>query len=448
MNLKQGKRLERDMSRQTRRGFLRQTASGAAVVAVSGLAAPAIQAQGANEQFVVGSIGCSDRGIAVGTELRKLGARIAYACDPDQGRAANAKKRLGADQAVADLRRILDDRAVDAVVVTAPNHWHAPAAILACQAGKHVYVEKPCSHNIVEGRRMIEAARRTGMVMQVGSQIRGTKAFQEGIAMVHEGAVGKVLVAKTWVSRKRPNIGHCQPSAPPAGLDYDLWVGPAPMIPYQKNLLHYNWHWWYNFGNGDAGSRGVHQLDIALWGLNLKTHPTRIRGFGETMYFDDDKQYPDTHYVTFEYPGDGTLGSKRLVVYEQRLWSPYWGKEDCEDGCTFYGDEGYLMVDMHQGWKLYGPKNKLRKEAKRFFDTGEHCADFLDAIRTGRRPSADIEIGHLSAALPHLTNILARTGRPELTFDPRTERVVDAPDADALLGRTYREGHWASLARV
>ncbi len=436
------------MSWQTRRGFLRQTATGAAAVAVSGLAAPAIQARGASEQFVAGSIGCSDRGILVGTELRKLGVRIAYACDPDQGRAANAKKRLGADQAVADLRRILDDRAVDAVVITACNHWHAPAAILACQAGKHVYVEKPCSHNIVEGRRMIEAARRTGMVMQVGSQIRGTKAFQEGIAMVHEGAVGKVLVAKTWVSRKRPNIGHCQPSAPPAGLDYELWVGPAPMIPYQKNLLHYNWHWWYNFGNGDAGSRGVHQLDIALWGLNLKTHPTRIRGFGEKLYFDDDKQYPDTHYVVFEYPGDGAFGSKRLVVYEQRLWSPYWGKEDCEDGCTFYGDEGYLMVDMHQGWKLYGPKNELRKEAKRFFDTGEHCADFLDAIRNGRRPSADIEIGHLSAALPHLTNILARTGRPELTFDPRTERFVDAPDADALLGRTYREGHWASLARV
>ncbi len=300
------------MPQCTRRNFLGQLSRGAAAATLGAIAVPAIQARGANERFTVGSIGCSGRGLAIGEELRKLGVRIAYACDPDRSRAEHAKRRLEADQAVADLRRILDDRSVDAVAISAPNHWHAPAAILACQAGKHVYVEKPCSHNIAEGRRMIEAARRTGMVMQVGSQIRGTKAFQEGIAMVHEGAIGKVLVAKTWVSRKRPNIGHCQPSAPPPGLDYDLWVGPAPMIPYQENLLHYNWHWWYNFGNGDAGSRGVHQLDIALWGLNLKTYPTRICGFGEKLYFDDDKQYPDTHYVTFEFPGDGSENSKSL----------------------------------------------------------------------------------------------------------------------------------------
>jgi len=432
------------MTEQTRRSFLRQTTGSAAAVALGAFAAPAVQARGANDQFVVGLAGCSGRGIAVGTELRKLGVKIAYACDPDQSRAAHAKKSLEADQAIADLRKILDDRTIDALVIAAPNHWHAPAAVLACQAGKHVYVEKPCSHNIVEGRRMIEAARRTGRVMQVGSQIRGTQVFQEAIAMVHEGAIGRVLMAKTWVSRKRPDIGHCQPSDPPAGLDYDLWVGPAPMIPYQKNLIHYNWHWWYNFGNGDAGSRGVHQLDIALWGLGLKTHPTRITGFGEKLYFDDDKQYPDTQYATFEYPGEGP-GAKRLIVYEQRLWSPYWGQVDSEDGCTFYGDEGYLSIDMHLGWKLYGPKNVLRKQAEKYFDTGEHCADFLDAIRNDRRPSADIEIGHYSAALPHLSNILARTGRGQLSFDPKTETFVGAPEADALLKRTYREGHWARL---
>ncbi len=433
------------MPQHTRRSFLRQLSWGTGAATLGAFGAPAIQARGANERFTVGLIGCSGRGIAIGEELRKLGVRIAYACDPDRARSEKAQKRLEADRAVADLRRILDDRTVDAVAIAAPNHWHAPAAILTCQAGKHVYVEKPCSHNIAEGRRMIEAARRSAVVMQVGSQIRGTKAFQEGIAMVHEGAVGKVLVAKTWVSRKRPNIGHCQPSLPPKGLDYDLWVGPALMIPYQENLLHYNWHWWYNFGNGDAGSRGVHQLDIALWGLNLNTHPTQVVGFGEKLYFDDDKQYPDTQYATFEYPGDGAPGEKRLIVYEQRIWTPYWGQIDCEDGCTFYGDEGYLTVDMHQGWKLYGPKNVLRKEVKRYFDTNEHCADFLDAIRSGRRPSADIEIGHLSATLPHLANIVARTGHRHLEFDPNTERFIDAPDADALLQRSYREGHWASL---
>ncbi|MDZ7619153.1 MAG: Gfo/Idh/MocA family oxidoreductase, partial [Patescibacteria group bacterium] len=292
------------MTAQTRRSFLKRTTQGTAAVALGAFAAPAIQARGANERMVVGMIGCSGRGIAIGTELKKLGCKLPYAIDPDQARAAQGKKVFEADHAGADMRRILDDKAVDAIAISAPNHWHAPAAVLGCQAGKHVYVEKPCSHNIAEGRKMIEAARRHDRVMQVGNQIRGTKVFQEGIAKLQEGAIGKVLVAKTWVSRKRPNIGHGQPSDPPAGLDYDQWVGPAPMIPYQSNMIHYNWHWWFNFGNGDAGSRGVHQLDIALWGLNMKTHPSRISGVSDTLYFDDDKQYPDTHYVTFEYPAD------------------------------------------------------------------------------------------------------------------------------------------------
>ncbi len=437
------------MTSQTRRNFLRKGACGTAAVALGAVAAPAIQARGANERMVVGMIGCSGRGIAIGKELKKLDCKLPYAIDPDQTRAEHGKKVFESDHAGSDMRRIFDDKSVDAVAISAPNHWHAPAAVLGCQAGKHVYVEKPCSHNIVEGRKMIQAARRYDRVMQVGNQIRGTKVFQEGIAKLQAGAIGKVLVAKTWVSRKRPNIGHLQPSDPPAGLDYDQWVGPAPMIPYQSNMIHYNWHWWFNFGNGDAGSRGVHQLDIALWGLDMKTHPSRISGVSDTLYFDDDKQYPDTHYVTYEYPADAAADRPRqLVVLELRLWTPYWGQKEVEDGCTFYGDRGYMTFDMHQGWKLFGEKNVLREEAEKYFDTGEHCADFLDAIRNNRRPAGDIGLCHFSSSLPHMANILGRTGRRDLTFDPQTERFVDAPDADALLGRTYREGHWASLAKV
>ncbi len=428
------------MNSPNRRTFLKQAAVGAASSA-AWLAVPAIQARGANEQIVVGVAGCA-RGRTDGGELRKLGATIAYACDPEQSRAEKVKKLLGADHAVADLRRILDDRAVDAVVIATPDHWHAPAAILACQAGKHVYVEKPCSHNISEGRRMIEAARRSGRVMQVGTQTRSTKVFQDAIALVREGAVGKVLIAKTWTSQQRVNIGHHKPSQPPAGLDYDMWVGPAPMMPYQENRLHYLWHWWYNFGTGDAGNRGTHQMDIALWGLDMKTHPRRVAGFCDKLYFDDDQQFPDTQYVTFEYPGDGAARPKQLLVYEQRIWTPYV-QEDCEDGCTFYGDEGYLTIDMQKGWQLFGRKNKLTKEAQGKYNTGDHCADFLDAIRTGRRPNADIEIGHLSATLCHLSNILARTGKAELVFDPKTEQIVDDPEANALVKRTYRKDHWA-----
>lgn len=420
---------------------------GAAAAAVGAFAAPAVQAQGANEQIVVGLAGCGIRAKVVGQELRKLGVPIAYACDPDHGRAEQLKKSLGAGQAVADLRKILDDRHVDAIVILAPDHWHAPATLLACQAGKHVYVEKPCAHNIVEGRRMIEAARRSGRVVQVGTQTRSTKAFFPPIALVHEGAIGKVMAAKAWVSHLRPNIGHAKPSAPPAGVDYDLWVGPAPMIPYQENRFQYLWHWWRHFGTGEAGNRGVHQLDIAVWGLGLKTHPTHISGFGEKLFFDDDQQFPDTQYVTFEYPGDGALGSKILLTYEQRTWTSY-PQDDYPTGVTFYGDAGYLTIDMHLDWKLYGPKNKLLKQGKGYYDTRAHCADFFDAIRNDRRPNADIEIGHLSATLAHLSNILSYTGRRSLTFDPKTERFVDAPDANALVGRTYREGHWASLENL
>ena len=434
------------MARQTRRAFLRQTAGGAAAAALGTFAAPAVQARGANERIVAGIAGCQ-RGRTDGEELRKLGATIAYACDPDRGHAENLRKRLGADHAVGDLRRILDDRAVDAIVIATPDHWHAPAALLACQAGKHVYVEKPCSHNIVEGRRMIEAARRSGLVMQVGTQTRSTKVFQDAIAMVREGAVGRVLLVKTWTSQQRKNIGHCKPSAPPAGVDYDLWVGPAPLVPFQENRFHYTWHWWYNFGTGDAGNRGVHQMDIALWGLDVKTHPTRAAGFCGKLYFDDDQQFPDTQYLTFEYPGDGAAVPKRVLVYEQRIWTPYV-QEDNEDGCTFYGDEGYLTIDMQKGWKLFGRKNVLRKEGHGKYDTGDHVADFLAAIRSNRRPNADIEIGHLSATLAHLANILARTGRQQLTFDPQTEQIVDAPEANALRARTYRQGHWADVGKL
>lgn len=431
------------MSAPTRRSFLKQTAQTTAAAALGALALPAIQARAANEQVVLGVIGCA-RGSTVGKDFKTHGVQIAYVCDPDQPRVEKTKKALGAPHAVADFRKILDDRSVDAVVIAAPDHWHASMAIMAVEAGKHVYVEKPCSHNIREGRLMIEAARRSGRVMQVGTQTHSTKVFRDAIDMVREGAIGEVRIAKTWTSQQRVNIGHHEPSTPPKGLDYDLWVGPAPMMPYQENRLHYLWHWWYNFGTGDAGNRGVHQMDIALWGLDLKTHPTRVSGFCDKMYFDDDQQFPDTQYVTFEYPGDGSPRGKRLLIYEQRIWTPYV-QEDCEDGCTFYGDKGYLTIDMQKGWKLYGRKNQLLKEAQGKYSVIEHSADFLDAIRTNRRPNVDIEIGHLAATLGHLSNILARTGQHHLTFDPKTEQIVGSPEANALTRRDYREGHWAAV---
>jgi predicted dehydrogenase len=340
------------------------------------------------------------------------------------------------------MRKVFDDPAVDAVIIATPDHWHAPAAILACEAGKHVYVEKPCSHNIREGQLMIEAARRTGRVMQVGSQSRSTAFIREAIDLVRGGAIGSVLTAKAWNSQRRVNIGHVKPSDPPAAFDYDLWVGPAPMRPFQSNCHHYTWHWWYNFGTGDVGNDGIHELDIARWGLGDPDHPKVVSGHGSKLHFDDDQQFPDTQYVTFEYPGDRSPGSRKVMIYEQRIWTPYV-QDGLEDGNAFYGTEGMLILGKRVGWKLYGPRNKLLKEATGTYDLNAHTADFLDAIRTGRKPNADIEIGHRSAVLAHLSNILARAGRGSLTFDPTSEQIVNDAEAAALLSRTYREGHWA-----
>lgn len=426
------------MSSQTRRTFLKQASTRAAAAAALAWSVPHVAA-GAESRVVVGILGCA-RGVAVAKELAARNATIAYVCDPDTSRAEGAKRKLGAGQAVADMRRVFDDRSVDAVVVATPDHWHASATLLALQAGKHVYVEKPCSHNIHEGRLMIEAARRAGRVVAVGTQSRSTAAIREAITLLREGAIGEVLAAKAWNSQRRRNIGHQQPSRPPEGFDYDLWVGPAPMRPYQTNCQHYNWHWWYDFGTGDAGNDGVHEIDIARWGLGDPGHPERIVGHGSKLYFDDDQQFPDTLYVTFEYPG-GSRG-RRLLVYEQRDWSPYV-QEGMENGNAFYGTEGMLLLGKESGWKLFGPKNKLLREMSGVYDLPAHAANFLAAIRDGQPVNADLETGHRSAALAHLANLLARTGRGEFRFDPKTEQILNDPESNALVRRTYRQGHWA-----
>ena len=423
------------MDRRTFFGGLGAAAAGA-YFARAGRAA---RAAGANESVVIGIMGCS-RGLSVGKSFVDRGARVACVCDPDEDRRNRAREQTGAGKAVADFREVLDDPSVDAVVLAPPDHWHAPMAMLACEAGKHVYVEKPCAHNIREGRLLLETARRTGRVVQVGSQSRGTRVIQNALQLVREGAIGDVLIAKAWNSQKRADIGHAEPSEPPPGFDDDLWVGPAPMRPYQANCHHYTWHWWYDFGTGDAGNDGVHELDIAAWALGVETHPSRISGYGAKMYFQDDQQFPDSQYVAFEYPqADGTLKS---LVYEQRIWSPY-PQQGFDNANAFYGTRGYLILAKGRGWRLYGPDDELLNQEDGAFSVPEHVDDFINAIRAGGRPSADIEIGHRAATLAHLANILARTGRGSLRFDPGTERFVDDADANALVSRVYREGHWA-----
>lgn len=434
------------MSHANRRQFLQDAAAGLATAAVVSTIDPApAESAEPNNRLVVGVIGPGGMGTS---HLKNLvgykDVQIAYVCDVDAKRADAAAKLVesaggAAPKAVSDMRRVLDDKSVDAVFIATPDHWHSPATILACNAGKHVYVEKPCSHNIREGRLMIEAARKNNRVVQVGTQSRSTEHVAKPVQLLHKGAIGDILSCKVWNSQRRRDIGHQQASAPPAELDYDTWVGPAPMRPYQANLLPGVWRWWYDFGCGDMGNDGVHDIDVAVWGLGVKTHPTTIAALGGKYFFADDQQFPDTQTVLFEYSGDS--GQKKQLIFEQRIWSPY-KQEGYENGCAFYGTKGVMLLGHTSGWLLYGERNKLVDSGSGTVNLPAHHRDFFDCIRTGNRPHADVEIGHLSASLCHLGNIATRLRRV-LSFDPAEEQILGDSEANALVHREYRE-HWGT----
>lgn len=436
----------RVMTPLTRRSFFEQSgalAAGALTVHV----ASGLQAASPNEKFTLALIGPGGMGMS---HLRGLAqfpdVNIATVCDVDADRLAAAVKELErlkgtAPRGERDFRRVLEDKSIDAVVMATPDHWHAPATILACDAGKHVYVEKPGSHNIREGRLMIEAARRTRRVVQVGTQSRSTPHVMRAMERLAEGAVGEVLTVKVWNSQLRGNIGHQLPATPPAQLDFDLWLGAAPAVPYRANLLHGSWRWFHAFGTGDMGNDGVHDLDLGLWGLGVGLrHPNRIAALGGKYFFDDDQQFPDTQTVVFEYDLGGR--KKKQLIYEQRLWSPYV-QEGHENGNAYYGSQGYMVLGKGKGWQLFGSRNKPGETMEGRVDLAAHHRNFLDCIRTGARPAADVETHHYSACLCHLGNIATRLGRT-LTFDPQNEKFAGDDEANGLVRREYREGgHWA-----
>lgn len=432
------------MGSTSRRTFLQTSALGTAALALSAPAALAAQ----NQKVVLGIIGVGGMGTNHTTKLaERKDVEIAYVCDVDTKQQADAVKIVEtgskkAPKAVKDLRTVLDDKTVDAVLIATPDHWHTPAAILALDAGKHVYVEKPCCHNIREGRLLADAVKRSGKQLQVGTQSRSTATVMEAIQRLKAGEIGDVLVAKAWNSQLRKSIGKTEPSTPPARLDYDLWIGPAPMVPYRSNMLPGIWRWWYDFGAGDIGNDGVHDVDVALWGLGVTTHPSRITCLGGKYFFDDDQQWPDTQYAVFEYPVASKPGVMKQLIFEQRIWSPYV-QEGYENGAAFYGTKGMLIVGHAVGWKLYGERNKLLAEKTGRVDLPAHHTNFFDCIRGDQKQlNADVMAGHLSASLCHLANIAARVGRV-LNFDPKMETIQNDAEANVMVRRKYREGHWA-----
>lgn len=428
-----------------RREFLEQTS--ASLLAATAIGTATAAPKGANDKLVVGLIGCGGRGSRVaGLFQNSPNVELAYVNDVDDSRRAAAAKQFGVapSKAVADLRRILDDKSVDAVIVATPDHWHSIASILACNAGKHVYVEKPISHNIREGRLLIEAAARNKTLVQHGTQSRSTPMMVEAVKMLREGVIGDVLVAKCWNIQKRGSIGRGEETAPPAGFDYDTWVGPATMIPYRSNRVHNRWTWWYHFGTGDMGNDGVHDIDYTRWGLGVETHPTKVAALGGKFHFDDDMEFPDTQQVTFEYPGDGQPGHRKLLIYEQRLWSSNY-PHNTDSGAEFYGTKGQMYLSRRGKLEILTDRNQptplptsLKLEGMN--DT-LHVQNLCDAIRGTAKVNADATVGHLSTTLCHLGNIATRLGR-SLTFDPTKEEFVGDPEANKLVRREYRD-HWA-----
>lgn len=433
------------MALSTRRYFLGAAAAGGASLL---LPSRRSRGAGANDRVRVAILGAGNQGRRHAESLLTLlNVEIAAVSDIDSERLAAQQARVGSQaHAADDLRRVLDDPSIDAVTIALPDHWHVPAALLALKAGKHVYVEKPCSHNVREGRMLVDAAAaHPQLVVAHGTHARATPGIIEAIEMLHAGVIGKVLVAKCWNYQQREDIGRRKPTSAPATVDYDAWVGPAGWLPFQENRFHYHWHWWRNFGTGDAGNDGCHELDLARWGLNVDDHPTTTSASGGKYHFDDDQEFPDTLQATFEWPGAGGPDERRMLVFEQRLWTTNY-PHNVDSGVEFLGTNGRVFLSKRGKFELYGPRNARSDRtlngalAARVED---NHADWLHAIREGTAPKAGIVAAHQTATLAHLGNLAARLGRT-LHFDPRTETIASDNEANGLLARRYRDGgHWA-----
>jgi predicted dehydrogenase len=433
-------------SSSDRREFLKVSSAGVMAAGVLAAGVPAAAAASRSGKLSVGLIGCGGRGVHdAGLFQRTAEVEVTYVCDVDERRLGAAASKLGVTsrRAVTDFRRILDDPNVDAVVIATPDHWHALAAILACDAGKHVYVEKPISHNLREGRLLVDAAVRNRVHVQHGTQSRSTRTMIEAVRLLREGIIGTVLVAKCWNIQRRGLLEPGADTDPPAELDYNTWVGPAPLVPYRTNRVHHRWTWWYHFGTGDMGNDGVHDVDYTRWGLGVDTHPSRIVALGGKFAGADEKEFPDTQQVTFEYPGDGQPGSRRLLIYEQRLWSTNYPHQ-CDSGAEFYGTSGQMFLSRRGKLEVLGDRNQPVKVNVPLEPQNDaaHVQNFCDTIRGKGTLNADALTGHLSTALCHLGNIATRVGR-SLVFDPATEQIVGDDSANELVRRTYRD-HWGT----
>ncbi len=447
---------------EKRRDFIKKSILGTAGITLGGMGlSPRSYAsvKGANDRLHVAVIGIRGQGHG---HIRKWcsmkdshNVRLKTICDVDEKlykeRIQTAYETTGDKPSTEwDMRRVFDDKEIDMVSFATPNHWHALGTIWACQAGKHVYVEKPCSHNIFEGRKMVEAARKYNVRVQVGFQNRSIENVMEAMKFLREGGIGKVYMARGLCIKPRDSFGIEPNSEPPAGLHYDMWLGPASYRPYNEKRLHYNWHWFWETGNGDTGNQGPHQFDIARWGLNKNEHPVSVFSTGDIFGIDPDEceqETPNTQSSLFRYE-DGAM-----LQFETRgRYSNDEATLGIRIGNIFYGTEGYLELDVSTTWKAYhqrekepfaGSETPEEQEVDPTFrkapGKGGHYGNFVAAVRAGddHLLNCDIREGFYSTVLPHLGNISYRVGR-ELKFMGEWEKFENDPEANRMLSRRYR----------
>jgi predicted dehydrogenase len=423
-----------EKNQDSRRSFIKKSAVATAVLTIPSII-PA-HAFGANDRVNAAVLGVNGRGKDhIKGLMEQPNVEITTFVDPDLNvanqRAKEFEAKYGKKVAVVqDLRKAFDDKNIHVVTIATPNHWHTLAAIWACQAGKDVYVEKPGSHNIWEGRKMVEAAHKYDRIVQHGVQLRSSVAIREAIQLLRDGYIGKVYMARGLVFRKRGDIGN-KPNEPvPEGLDYDIWTGPAPKRPFTRNIVHYNWHWHWDYGNGDVGNQGIHETDLCMWGLDVGL-PNKITSMGGKFLFDDCKETPELLSSVYHYPDQ-----KKIIQFEVRPW--YTNAEDGSSvGNIFYGDKGYMVIKGYDTYETFLGDNK--EPGKKNKAGGDHFKNFIEAVRAHdpKMIHAPVESAHLSSALAHLGNIAYRTGRV-LDFDPKTEKFINDPEADKYLTINYR----------
>jgi len=479
------------MSLFSRRQFIENALKSAGAVAAAS-ALPAVTAMplhrsGANERLRVATIGVRGRGDAhLGAFLKMADVEVAAICDIDEnsigGAVAKIEKNGGKKPVYyKDMRKLFEDKTIDAVSVATCNHTHTLAGLWAVQAGKHAYVEKPISHNVWEGRKLVEAAKKYGKIVQHGTQCRSMNGMRQAMDFLKSGKLGKVKLARAFCYKKRGSIKKFNEEPVPAGVDYDQWLGPAPLRPYTKNRFHYNWHWHWDYGNGDLGNQGVHQMDIARWGLGKQELPQAAVSLGGRLGYEDDGETPNTQIVLLDYGDSQLIFEVRGLDTDKYL--PHGDKQaSVLIGDVFECSEGYLVIPTYSSGVAYSPKGEVLAKFAGGNDDA-HFRNFVDAIKSNKPESqnADALEGHLSSALCHLGNISYRVGAPKplstkdplgkyedgnetygrmvahlkennvklesthftlgrtLTIDPKTETIVGDPEASKLLTREYRK---------